>query len=85
MEFLNGLSDNQTALLGCAIALLMSGTMMSLSYYVGRLFQRVKQQQQSPEPTEPQTLRMPKPMALRSHAAHTSATPTPHGSVRRAA
>ena len=58
MELFNGMSDDQTALLGCFAALLVTGTMMSLSYYVGRFFQR---SQQSPEPTEPQTLRMPDP------------------------
>ena len=63
MDFLNGLSDDQTALLGCAAALLVSGTMMSLSYYVGRLQKRA---QSSPEPTEPHTLRMPDPLAART-------------------
>lgn len=63
MDFLSGLSDDQTALIGCAAALLVSGTMMSLSYYVGRLFHK---SQATPEPHEPQTLRMPDPMTLQS-------------------
>lgn len=63
MEFLNGLTDDQTALVGCAGALIVCGTIMSLSYYVGRFFQR---SQHSPEPNEPQTLRMPNPLALQT-------------------
>ncbi len=35
MHFLETLNDNQLALLGCGLALLASGTLMSLSYYFG--------------------------------------------------
>jgi hypothetical protein len=63
MELFQTLSDDQTAMIGCAAALFVSGTLMSLSYYVGRFFQK---SQQTPEPNEPQTLRMPDPMSLHS-------------------
>ena len=36
LELLKSLSDDQIALVGCATALLMMGTIMSLSYYIGR-------------------------------------------------
>jgi hypothetical protein len=36
MELLSNLSDDQMALLGCATALVCTGTLMSLSYFVGR-------------------------------------------------
>ena len=38
MEFFvqNHLSDDQWALIGCAAALLLCGTFMSLSYFIGR-------------------------------------------------
>ncbi len=77
MELFHGMSDDQTALLGCFSALLVTGTMMSLSYYVGRFFQR---SHQSPEPTEPQTLRMPDPMSVQ--AKHLGQT---ENGIRRAA
>ncbi len=84
MDFLNGLSDDQTAFIGCAFALLASGTIMSLSYYVGRFFQK---SQQSPEPHEPQTLRMPAPASVSSQKRHhihaTAELAEPH--IRRAA
>jgi len=35
MELLNTLSDDQLALLGCFAAIVVSATIMSLSYYVG--------------------------------------------------
>jgi hypothetical protein len=35
-ELLKTLSDDQIALLGCAGALTLAGTIMSLSYYIGR-------------------------------------------------
>lgn len=35
MELLNQLSDDQLALLGCFAAIVVSATIMSLSYYVG--------------------------------------------------
>ncbi len=38
MDFIvqNQLSDDQWALLGCAAALVLSGTLMSLSYFLGQ-------------------------------------------------
>jgi hypothetical protein len=63
MDFLYGLSDDQTALVGCAAALFVCGTLMSLSYYVGRLFHKT---QAAPEPNEPHTLKMPDPLMLQS-------------------
>jgi hypothetical protein len=36
VELWKSLSDDQMALVGCAVALLVAGTIMSLSYYVGR-------------------------------------------------
>ncbi|MGD9858314.1 MAG: hypothetical protein AB7U20_25515 [Planctomycetaceae bacterium] len=36
MNFLHNLSDDQTALIGCAAALAAAGLMMSISYYLGR-------------------------------------------------
>jgi hypothetical protein len=36
IELLKTLSDDQIALLGCATALCVAGTIMSLSYYIGR-------------------------------------------------
>jgi len=35
-ELLKSLTDDQIALLGCAAALTVAGTIMSLSYYIGR-------------------------------------------------
>jgi len=55
MDLLNGLSSDQTAVIGCAAALLISGTVMSLSYYVGRFLHGP---QESPEPSEPRTLKL---------------------------
>lgn len=84
MDFINGLSDDQTALLGCAAALLVCGTIMSLSYYVGRFFHKA---QATPEPNEPQTLRMPDPLALQSKklgAVHAATVETEY-TRRRAA
>jgi hypothetical protein len=63
MDFLNGLSDDQTALLGCAAALLVCGTLLSLSYYAGKFFHKTHA---APEPQEPHTLKMPNPVALQS-------------------
>jgi hypothetical protein len=37
VSFLQNLTDDQTALLGCFVALLASGTLMSLSYYLGQV------------------------------------------------
>jgi hypothetical protein len=36
MEFLSNLSDDQFALVGCATALVTTGSLMCLSYFVGR-------------------------------------------------
>jgi hypothetical protein len=36
LELWKSLSDDQIALVGCAAALLLMGTVMSLSYYIGR-------------------------------------------------
>jgi hypothetical protein len=36
MDFLKSLPDDQLALLGCFVALLSTGGLMSLSYFVGR-------------------------------------------------
>jgi hypothetical protein len=36
IELWKSLSDDQMALVGCAAALTITGTMMSLSYYIGR-------------------------------------------------
>jgi hypothetical protein len=36
MELFSNLSDDQIALLGCATALMATGTLMSLSYFIGR-------------------------------------------------
>ena len=50
MESFLNLGDDGTALVGCAIALLVCGTMMSLSYYLGRAAKKVApQQQKQPE------------------------------------
>jgi hypothetical protein len=35
-ELLKTLTDNQVALLGCLLALIVTGTLMSLSFYVGK-------------------------------------------------
>jgi len=39
MDLLNNPSDDQVALMGCAAALLFSGGLMYVSYFVGRLRQ----------------------------------------------
>ncbi len=36
MDLLQNVSDDQTALVGCFVALIVSGLLMSLSYYVGQ-------------------------------------------------
>ncbi|VAX38983.1 hypothetical protein MNBD_PLANCTO02-1102 [hydrothermal vent metagenome] len=45
-SFLN-MGDDGTALVGCAIALLVCGITMSLSYYVGRAAKRSSQKESS--------------------------------------
>jgi len=47
MDMLSHLTDDQIALLGCAGALILSGTAMSLSYYVGRFRSRTSHSQPS--------------------------------------
>jgi len=42
MDLLQNLSDDQTALLGCFLALAGSGLLMSLSYYIGQWNQSAK-------------------------------------------
>ncbi len=42
------MGDDGTALIGCAIALLVCGITMSLSYYVGRAAKRSSQKESSP-------------------------------------
>jgi len=36
MELFSNLSDDQVALLGCAVALVTTGSIMCLSYFIGR-------------------------------------------------
>jgi hypothetical protein len=36
MELFSNLSDDQVALLGCAVALVTTGTIMCLSHFIGR-------------------------------------------------
>jgi len=36
MEIFRNLTDDQLALLGCAAALVLSGSVMALSYFIGR-------------------------------------------------
>lgn len=38
LDFINSLSDDQFAILGCVTALLICGIVMSLSYYIGQFF-----------------------------------------------
>ncbi len=45
MDSLLNMGDDGTALVGCAIALLVCGVTMSLSYYVGRAARRASQKQ----------------------------------------
>lgn len=40
MDMMQGMTDDQVALLGCAGALLTAFTVMGLSYHVGRLLRR---------------------------------------------
>ena len=49
MELVHSLTDNQTALVGCAFALTICGTLMSLSSLLGR-FLRHDPTQESAEP-----------------------------------
>ena len=63
MDLLSGLTDDQTALLGCAVSLAVCGLLMVLSYYVGQV--RRRQPQESALPT---TLRLSE-----MHAAQPSA------------
>ncbi len=56
MQLAATFSDDQIALLGCAAALVTTGTLMSLSYFLGRAFR----QNEEHRPT-PGTLKMPLP------------------------
>lgn len=40
MNLFEGMTDDQTALVGCVFALFVCGTIMSLSYYIGQFFNR---------------------------------------------
>jgi hypothetical protein len=51
MELFSHLSDDQVALLGCAVALVTTSTIMSLSHFLGR--------------SRNQTAPMPAPVAMR--------------------
>lgn len=55
MEFLQSLTDDQKALVGCVVALLTCGTLMSVSYYIGQMFRKPETQ----EAAEPHILRFP--------------------------
>lgn len=81
MDLFNGLSSDQTAVIGCAAAIVVCGTVMSLSYYVGRFFHG---SQHSPEPNEPQTLKMPDPATLQASQRQTVPLPA-NETFRRAA
>ena len=56
MDILNGLSDDQTAMAGCAVVLLVSATLMSLSYYIGRASRKREQPIVSKSIAEPELL-----------------------------
>jgi hypothetical protein len=75
MDWLQQLSDDEKALVGCGVALLLCGTLMSLSYYVGRMLRRA-----DAEPQEPYTVRMPEPSHLpaktAAQPAHASTEPS---------
>jgi hypothetical protein len=57
LNLLQALPDDQTALLGCAGALLVAGAMMYVSYFVGPARRRELQAGQSLLPTAPQPIR----------------------------
>jgi hypothetical protein len=75
VEILKSLSDDQIALVGCAAALMIAGTIMSLSYYIGRARTVVAGQSRSTAPAttwqastvEPATVAIP--IAQRRDAA----------------
>lgn len=56
-----GMSDDQVALVGCVTALFVCGTMMSLSYYLGRMLGRHR-----PASPRRQELRVPAASAAAS-------------------
>ncbi len=60
VELWKSLSDDQMALVGCAVALMVTGTMMSLSYYIGR--GRISQNRQTA--SEPLVLDSPVPQLV---------------------
>lgn len=53
MQIFSQLTDDQFALLGCAVALIVTGTMMSLSYYIGQ--SRRQQDRQTTRTLKPGT------------------------------
>lgn len=50
MEFFNGLSDDQKAIIGGLVALFASGSLMSASYYLGRSLRRSQESLDEPAP-----------------------------------
>lgn len=50
MDIFNSLSDDQVALLGCACALVISGTVMWISYFLGRRGTRPGTDQRAGQP-----------------------------------
>ena len=50
MEFFNGLSDDQKAIIGGLVALFASGGLMSASYYLGRSLRRGQDSLDQPAP-----------------------------------
>jgi hypothetical protein len=50
VEIFRSLSDDQIALVGCAAALMIAGTIMSLSYYIGRARTAVEGQTRNTAP-----------------------------------
>jgi hypothetical protein len=83
MDWLQLLSDDEKALVGCAVALVLCGTLMSLSYYVGRVLRRAEH---AAEPAEPYTLRMPDPSTRPAKTApQPASTFAATDTIRRAA
>lgn len=57
LNLLQSASDDQTALLGCAAALIAAGTIMYLSYFVGPARREEQNQRRLRIPSQPQPLR----------------------------
>jgi hypothetical protein len=86
MDWLQHLSDDQKALVGCAVALLACGTLMSLSYYVGRVLRRAEPiAKPVADPAEPYTVRMPEPSLRPASAAKPAPVFVTTDTTRRAA